>query len=122
MAAAAVITLAVLPGSNTLATGMSVVSARLAGCAGLNDGAWAMARILPVPGCMMTTVQLVASVFLTSRAQACSASHCRPATRLSRTLSPGTICRVVCPATGIGSRLVPTCTSSWPARPASSEL
>ncbi len=122
MAAAAVITLAVLPGSNTLATGMSVVSATLAGWAGLNDGDCAMARIFPVLGCMMTTVQLLASVFFTSCAQACSASHCRLARMVSRTLSPGTICRVVCPATGMGWSLVPTWTSCWPARPASSEL
>src|ERR1700685_2789681 len=45
IAAAAVITFAVLPGSKTSVTGMSVVAATLAGFAGLNDGAWASARI-----------------------------------------------------------------------------
>ena len=110
-AAAAVITLAVLPGSNTSLTGRSAVSARLSGCAGLNDGACAMARICPVCGSITTTVQLLASVSLIRCAQACSASHCRLARMVSRTLRPGTMDRLVCPATGMGSPLLPFCTS-----------
>ena len=53
-------TLPVLPGSNTSDTGR--FREVVVGWDGLNDGYWAMARIRPVPGCMITTEQLSARV------------------------------------------------------------
>src|SRR6516162_7905978 len=59
-AAAAVITLAVLPGGKIEELGMSTVDATLVTLVGVNVGYCAMARILPVLGSSTTTMQLSA--------------------------------------------------------------
>src|ERR1700730_14403714 len=120
-AAAAVITLAVLAVSNTFVTGMSVVAVRLAGRAGLNDGAWASARLCPVLGCMTTTVQLSAWTLRTCAAQACSASYWMSAWMVRRTPPPGTAGRVLSCPTGIGWPSVSVSTTLWPSRPGRAE-
>ena len=62
------------------------MAARLAGWAGLNDGYWAMARIRPVRGSMITTEQLSARVRTTCAWQARCASHCRSGWMVRRRL------------------------------------
>src|SRR6266567_3712937 len=74
-AAAAVITLAVEPGWNWACTARLVVLATSVTSDGLYVGYCAMASTFPVRGWMITTVQLSALVFLTWRAQACSAAY-----------------------------------------------
>ena len=59
------ITLAVEPGWNTFCTGMSVAWVASVMVAGSNVGHCAMASTSPVCGWMITTVQLLALVFLT---------------------------------------------------------
>ena len=121
-AAAAVITLAVLPGGKIPATGRSTVSARLVTLPGWKVGYWARARILPVCGCMTTIVQLSALVTRIRWAQACWAAHCNGARMVSRTLPPGTMGRPLSEANGMGCPVTPVSTCCLPSRPASSEL
>ena len=76
--AAAIVTgLSVLPGANTSSAAMSpwAVVAMPDGSLGLYVGYWAMARTLPVCGCMTTIEQLRALAFFTSCWHACSASY-----------------------------------------------
>src|SRR5712691_5180623 len=122
-AAATVMVLAVLPGSNTLATGMSVVRSRFCGtAAGLNVGHWAIARILPVDGCMITTEQLSARVSLTRSAHARSASHCSPDWMVSRRFPAGTRGWTLSWVSGICWPAEPVSMRSMPSLPASSVL
>src|SRR6185437_2627166 len=106
-AAAAVITLAVLPGANTFSTSMSLVAQMLAGAAGLNVGYCANARILPVLGCMTTTVQFLALVLATCSAHSCSAFHWMSDWMVSRRWPAGTASLTVDSVPGIGCPLVP---------------
>ncbi len=106
-AAAAVITLAVLPGSNTFDSAMSFVAATLAGATGLNVGYCASARILPVPGCITTTVQFLALVLATCRAHSCSAFHWMSAWMVSRRLPAGNASLTVDSVPGMGSPFAP---------------
>src|SRR6266581_1791395 len=106
-AAAAVITLAVLPGANTLASAMSFVAGTLAGATGLKVGYCASARIRPVLGCMTTTVQFLALVLATCRAHSCSAFHWMSDWIVSRRFPAGTASLTVDSVPGIGSPFVP---------------
>src|ERR1700757_3459301 len=100
-AAAAVITLAVEPGSNWACTARLAVWSTLATLFGSYVGYCAMASTAPVLGWMITTVQLSALVFLTCLAQACSAAYCSAGTMVRRRLLPFTTGWLSLPASGI---------------------
>src|SRR5262249_23621615 len=121
-AAAAVITLAVLPGGKIADTGRSTVAARLVMWLGWEVGDWGRAEILPLDGSMTTTGPLGAFVRRDCLAPACCASHCRVETMVSRTLLPGTIDCDLPAVTGICWPPAPVSTSCLPSRPASSAL
>ncbi len=100
-AAATVMTLAVLPGANWVATGMSVVEATLAGADGSNVGYWAIARMCPVPGCMTTIEQFFALSMWTRCAHSRSASYCMAGLIVSRRLRAATGWRTLASDNGI---------------------
>src|SRR6266496_5447212 len=89
-AAEAVITLAVEPGWNWACTARLVVWSTFVTSDGLYVGYCAMASTAPVFGWMITTVQLSALVFLTWRAQACSAAYCSAGTMVWLSIEPAT--------------------------------
>ncbi len=120
--AATVTTFAVLPGSKTLDTGMSLVDATVAGELGLNSGHWAIARIFPVFGSMITTEQLAAWVNATRSWQAFCASYCRSDWIVRRRFRAGTCGWTLSWVSGMGWPWEPISTSSLPSLPASREL
>src|SRR5215472_5186061 len=115
-------TLAVLPGANTLDTAMSVVAPRLGmGSPGLKVGYCASARIRPVLGCMTTTVQFLALVRATWAAHSCSAFHWMSDWIVSRRSPAGTAALTVDSVPGIGCPFVPFSYTTVPLLPARSE-
>src|SRR5882724_5753200 len=89
-AAATVMGLSVLPGAKTLVAAMLRVASMLLGWLGLNVGYCAMARILPVPGCMTTIEQLRARATLTRIWHCRWASYWMVELMVSRRLRAGT--------------------------------
>jgi hypothetical protein len=92
------------------------------GALGLNVGYWAMARTLPVCGCITTIEQLRALAFFTSCRHACSASYWMLALIVRLRFFAGTGAVTLSVVLGIGTPSVPVSTSSLPSRPASREL
>src|ERR1022692_1503181 len=122
-AAATVTTFAGRPGPKTLDTGIPLVDARVAGGVfGLNSGHWAIARIFPVFGSMMTTEQLAAWVNATRSSHAFCASYCRSDWIVRRRFRAGTAGWTLSWVSGMGWPWDPVSPSSLPSLPASSGL
>ncbi len=120
-AADAVITLAVEPGVNSAWSGRSVASAAAVSVFWSQVGHWAMARMSPVCGCMMTTVHDLACALSTSFWHAFIASYCRAGLIVSLIDSPF-LAGVSSLLPGICSPSAPCSNCSLPLVPVSSLL